>query len=735
MVDSLILVYKMGNITSTDSRRRSGGIDNDVLVAAPAAVEGRPQKRIKLTNKTNDGSPKHTSVSSNNTSSSSGDGTDKTADNDDIEELTLPAECYALVLEYLDYQTVLSCALTSRVILHDAMPLVKTLHIDTALQMNIPLAARFRDVRHINLYSLLKGRVAVDEYDEDGRELLSVNDDAVTQVIPFLSQFDNLSSVFFGGRWIDGGIAAFCSYEKLWNTHGDSGHHDIGRVHTLINLISSSFRSDGGLRNSVQVMGLRCPYSRKVYNHENETECEVCKRACRSFPLDQVINFDNLGSSDGLEGLFTCKRTPCLDVCLSRSVIESIVEERPGGRDMLRSNARLLHLLGKGSMSEIRSDDGESLFIVQFVFRQKKELKRVIKYAELNTKEISGEIVNKALWHSFAKGQGYKVPPKDRCYLSRSALKSLVDKYDLPIDKEEFGMQAANVRNLAQIVKGLNSDSVVRHSCLNLLRHLLEDLGEGASTTIQKVVDLGVVPTLLEILSKKHGTRQKHVLELLSIIAFKGSDGNAQVLIDADAVPKLLLLLSSESDDNVVKESVLVLKHLASRSTAIRDVILKKGGLASLLQLSRQTNTPGNQDILAAVESLLFGVPAPDLDECEISLRVFSLLLDNYSTDEFDCKVLSYICHTPSKHQKAMIEAGLFPLLLDLMNLSPEVQEPALETIRSLLRHDESLVEEIIDSDKFPSLISSMFSPLKEVRNESCEILSCILNGKSTLFY
>ena len=73
-----------------------------------------------------------------------------------------------MVLEYLDYQTVLSCALTSRVILHDAMPLVKTLHIDTALQMNIPLAARFRDVQHINLYSLLKGKPV----DEEGEALV-----------------------------------------------------------------------------------------------------------------------------------------------------------------------------------------------------------------------------------------------------------------------------------------------------------------------------------------------------------------------------------------------------------------------------------------------------------------------------------------------------------------------------------------------------------------------------------
>ena len=137
------------------------------------------------------------------------------------------------------------------------------------------------------------------------------------------------------------------------------------KVHTLIDLVSGSFRSAGGLLKSVQVMGLRCPYSGKVDNNENESECEVCKRACRSFPLDQVVKFDNEGSSAGSVSLFSCKKTPCLDVCLSRSVIESIVEERPGGKDILRSNARLLHLLGRGSSDEIRSDDGQSLFIVR----------------------------------------------------------------------------------------------------------------------------------------------------------------------------------------------------------------------------------------------------------------------------------------------------------------------------------------------------------------------------------
>jgi len=231
----------MGNITSTDSRRSGGSSNNDVL---SAAADCRPQKRVKLTtNSTYVGASKHShspssAVSSNTRSTRSVISNDGTGDESGI-ELTLPAECYALVLEYLDYQTVLSCALTSKVFLHDAMPLVKTLHIDTALQMNIPLTSRFRDVQHINLYSLLKGKL-VDEEDEDNNaELLSVNYDAVIRVVPFLGQFGNLQRVFFGGKKINGEVVTFCSYEELWDEE-----EDVSKAHTLMDMISGSFANN-----------------------------------------------------------------------------------------------------------------------------------------------------------------------------------------------------------------------------------------------------------------------------------------------------------------------------------------------------------------------------------------------------------------------------------------------------------------------------------------------------------
>ena len=75
---------------------------------------------------------------------------------DEESTIALPPEAWAMVLDHLDYQSVLSCAATSRAMLHDAMPLVKMLHIDRTVGMNAALASRFRDVRVINLYWLLR---------------------------------------------------------------------------------------------------------------------------------------------------------------------------------------------------------------------------------------------------------------------------------------------------------------------------------------------------------------------------------------------------------------------------------------------------------------------------------------------------------------------------------------------------------------------------------------------------
>ena len=648
-------------------------------------------------------------------------------------------------MDHLDYQSVLSCAATSKTILHDAMPLIKSLHIDNASEMNILLAKRFRDVQNINLLSLLKGRA-----EEGNMKKFQVDYDAIMKVVPFLSQFHNLGRVFLGGRKVNGEIVSFHRDHYYWN-EGDNVNEATGRVHTLIDMISGAFRSSGGLLSNVKVMGLRCPYSNP--NSQISTDCKVCKRACRSFPLNQVVNFDNKGSSDN-RGKFSCKRMPFMDVCLTRIKIENIIEERPGGKALLQSNKHLYHLLGQGLRYEIKSDDGTPLYIVGYNGTRIKELKRVIERAELDVKNLSREDVTRAIWRSFATDEQSALPPKEQCYFCISSITLLINDLGLPISRLDFGLKAANVKNLPQIVKGIMSDdatSVLASSfychCIQLLFMVLKNsAGEEYSITTQKVINLEVIPKLVQSLDD--GNRSCNgALNVLNNIAWKGSIGNAQVLVDAGIIPKLCLLMNS-SNAKVAETSTCILGKLASKNNAvIRDAVLQDGALTSLLNQAKKyydnpevmkSNQGTLQKLLAGNPAILAGnrIPLPNLEKIPINMDTLSHLLSvgqagNEKILHYACLALSYICLRHSSiHHNAMIEAGLFPRLLDLPScLSSKIQHYRIWTIRCLIRQDKSLIERVISDDKFPLFISCTQSPVKVTRIVVCEVICCLLNG------
>ena len=157
--------------------------------------------------------------------------------------------------------------------------------------------------------------------------------------------------------------------------------------------------------------------------------------------------------------------------------------------------------------------------------------------------------------------------------------------------------------------------------------------------------------------------------------------------------------------------------------------MLKSGVLKTLSHHPiRRDSTDKIDTNLKTVQHLLFGDPAPDLDKVPFSTTHLVQLLDSIGVERrqrYACSVLSYLCHTPNRHTNAMILAGIFPRLLNLfMSFPPDMQESALETIRSLVRKDNSLIETVIDSNAFPRVVSCMFSPVDEVRKEAVELIA-----------
>ena len=222
--------------------------------------------------------------------------------NDDVDctsaPLTLPPEVWADVMGYLPFQSILSCSAVSRSMLHETMPRLTKLRIEKASQMNLTVAARFRDVTDIHVNSLLTRRV----FDEGTpHEFTEIEVDLSTKirVVPFLSRFvQTLERVYFGGK-TEGGevIEGFAPAAEYFCDDSDDGYPnecDRESMMAFVDSLSGAFQC-GAFPKHLKISGICCPDCRDRRGFGGQ--CSVCQRACKSFPLESVIHFESRQSS------------------------------------------------------------------------------------------------------------------------------------------------------------------------------------------------------------------------------------------------------------------------------------------------------------------------------------------------------------------------------------------------------------------------------------------------------
>ena len=210
---------------------------------------------------------------------------------------------------------------------------------------------------------------------------------------------------------------------------------DRERMTSIIDAFSGAFRARA-LSDKLLVLGLRCPRSCGESNLFSESTCRSCRMACRSFPLDSVVDFECEGSSVYRyrpEGLLYG-----LDVCLRRDAIEEIIiTERAGGRDMLHSVSRFLSLLGRGTRNVVVPDEGRELFVVKYNTEEISDLRRCIDRSGIDVKSLSSAAVTDAIRRSFAEDERDPTPPRDQCYLAQNSFYEL-QSLGLAIDEASF---------------------------------------------------------------------------------------------------------------------------------------------------------------------------------------------------------------------------------------------------------------------------------------------------------
>ena len=194
------------------------------------------------------------------------------------------------------------------------------------------------------------------------------------------------------------------------------------------------------VKKNLWVLGLRCPDSISKYNIASS--CPTCIKACKSFPIDSVLNFEQGGSSEshlngrpqqvydrldvlyGFRNFFT-EELSSLDVCLTLDQIEDIVSKRRGGNEALYSEERFLSLLGNGTRLVIIDKDDTELYVVKYDDHELKALTRFLEKSQFNVKTLCSDVVTEAIKRSFAADERDELPPRNRCYLAASSFLEL----------------------------------------------------------------------------------------------------------------------------------------------------------------------------------------------------------------------------------------------------------------------------------------------------------------------
>jgi len=275
-----------------------------------------------------------------------------------------------------------------------------------------------------------------------------------------------------------------------------------------------------------------------------------------------------------------------------------------------------------------------------------------------------------------------------------------------------------------------NSEKCV-DSLLEALQGFRRLLSLAENPPVKDVIDCGALPIFVQLLQYPDDRMKFEAAWALTNVA---SSDLTPVVVEIGAVPSLVqLLLSSNAD--VREQSAWCLGNIAGDSPALRDEVLHTGSLAPLLQNILQPSTKsllGN--CVWTLSNFCRGKPHVDLNHIKPAIPVLAKLLNGNKEDGgvlVDvCWALSYLSDGSEDRIQAVIDAGVIPDLITMLE-SKDVRKitPALRTLGNCVSGNDIQTQAVIDGGVLRALVGLLEDEKKNIRKESCWLISNIAAG------
>jgi importin subunit alpha-6/7 len=285
------------------------------------------------------------------------------------------------------------------------------------------------------------------------------------------------------------------------------------------------------------------------------------------------------------------------------------------------------------------------------------------------------------------------------------------------------------------------------HRAIHHFRSLTSS-GKDVSKEIQEIIDLGLVPRIIELANaSKFPKIQYEATWLLTNITSGNSEHTSYVAFLPNVIDVLVRILSSSSDEKVRENAVWTLANIAGDNLVFRNNVLTIPHVIELLlnNLTSSKEMSNTKTTVWCISNLFRGKPFPNVDESNVVavIQTFAKMLNGIdSRSSQNDEILSDICLTFSyisdqtenmvvpKYGDLLIRSHVIDKMIELLySKAVNIKQPSLRTIGNLVAGTAEQTSYVLEHNFLIKAVSLLNLRSESIRRETVWILSNIAAG------